>query len=156
MGFDPLSIGLAVGGAALSTVQAQEQNRATERAAGQQKAANRVASNRDKEALARDFAQLAGSLRATSAGRGVAGSASALALQQSATYAGVAQQGAIDTNLRLGNAQIDQRVAASYQSPFFSALSGGLSGYMLGSQLSLGGSGASSTPRFTSHPQRLT
>lgn len=141
MGLDPLTVGLTLGGAALSTVQASENNSAARRAAEQQKAANKIASNREKESLARDFAQLEGSLRATAAGRGVAGSSSALALQQAAGYAGIANQGAVDTNLRLANAQADQRAAAAYQSPFFAGLQGGLQGYLLGSSLSALGAG---------------
>lgn len=143
MGVDPLTVGLTLGGAALSAVQASESNSAARRAAEQQKAANKIASNREKESLARDFAQLEGSLRATAAGRGVAGSASALALSQSAGYAGTANQGAINTNLRLANIQADQRAAAAYQNPFFAGLQGGLQGYMLGSSLSSLGFGAS-------------
>jgi hypothetical protein len=148
MGFDPLTIGLTVGGAALSGIQASENNQAAQRAAAQQKAANTVAANRQKESLARDFAQLEGSLRATSAARGVAGSASALAAQQSAGYAGIAQQGAVNTNLRLSNLQAQQRADAAYQSPLFASIQGGLQGYMLGS--SLGGLGSAAAPATTS------
>lgn len=139
MGFNPLTIGLLVGSAALSAAQASSNNSAVKRAAAQQKAANRIASNREKDTLSREFAQLQGSLRATSAARGAAGSSTALALQQSAVFAGTARQGAIDTSLRLANAQADQRAAASYQSPLFAALQGGLQGFLLGQKISTKG-----------------
>lgn len=155
MGFDPLTIGLTLGGAALSGIQASENNSAARRAAEQQKAANRIASNREKETLSREFAQLEGSLRATAGARGVAGSASAFAIQQAAGYAGTAQQGAIDTNLRLSNAQADQRAAAAYQSPLFAGLQGGIQGYMFGNNLSDSIVSQDSTLEFTDYPQRL-
>ncbi len=136
MGVDPLSITLAAGMAGLSFAQADANNDAARRAAEQQKAANRVASNKQKENLSREFAQLEGSLRATSAGRGVSGSATAMALQQTAGYAGVSAQGAVNTNLRLANQQADQQASAAYQSPLLAGVQGGLQGFLLGSSLS--------------------
>lgn len=157
MGFDPLTVGLGIAGATLSAVQAESSNAATKKAAEQQKAANRVAANREKDSLAREFAQLEGSLRATAAGRGVAGSATALAISQSAGYAGTANQGAITTNLRLANQQADQRAAAAYQSPFFAGLQGGLQGFLLGNQVSSVFASAPNTSSFymKDYPQRL-
>jgi hypothetical protein len=125
LGVDPLSITLAAGMAGLSFAQADANNDAARRAAEQQKAANRVASNKQKENLSREFAQLEGSLRATSAGRGVSGSATAMALQQTAGYAGVSAQGAVNTNLRLANQQADQQASAAYQSPLLAGVQGG-------------------------------
>jgi hypothetical protein len=137
MGVDPLTAGL-VGGAALgglSFVQAGESNQASKRAAGQQKAANIVAANQQKENLARDFAQLEGSLRTTSAARGTAGSATSFGLQTTVGAVATGNRANINTNTFLGNAQADQRASASYQSPLFGALSGGLQGFLLGSSL---------------------
>lgn len=145
MGFDPLSIGLGVAGATLSAIQADASNDAAKRAAEQQKAANRVAANREKDSLAREFAQLEGSLRATAAGRGVAGSASARAISQAAGFAGVANQGAVNTNLRLSNQQADQRAAAAQTSVFFAGLQGGLQGFLLGNSLASLGSSSAAT-----------
>jgi hypothetical protein len=136
MGVDPLSVGLAVGLGGLGAIQTNQSNKAANYAAAQQKAANEIAANAEKDKLAREFAALEGTLRATSAGRGVAGSQTASALSLSAGQAGIVQQGNVNTNLRLANVQADQRAAAAQQSPFMSLLMGGIQGYMLGGQLS--------------------
>lgn len=136
MGAEVFAVALGGLSGGLSFAQAEENNKAAKRAADQQKAANRVAANRQDENLAREWAQLEGSLRATSAARGAAGSASAQALSQFAGFAATSQSGAVATNLRLANQQADQRAAAAYQNPLMAGLQGTLQGFLLGTQLS--------------------
>lgn len=160
MGIDPLTVGLITAGASggLSFVQAREQNQAAERAAGQQKAANQIAADAQRDQLAREFAAFEGTLRATSAARGITGGGTESALSLSAQQAGIRQQSGIATNLNFANIQADQRAAASYQSPLLSGLTGGFSGFSAG--YTLGDAFQNSSifqPRasFTPFPQRL-
>lgn len=131
---DPLTwgVGLGLAQAGLGFSEAQSRNAAQRRAAGQTKAMSAVAADQKKAQLAKEFAQFTGSLRATSAGRGVSGTATAAALDLSAFSAGLSERTVIETNERFSGYQADAQVAANYQSPFLSGLSGGFQGFSTG------------------------
>lgn len=158
MGIDPLTVGLITGAATggLSLAQASSQNQAAERAAGQQKAANEIAADAQRDQLAREFSAFEGTLRATSAARGIVGGGTESALGLSAQQAGIRQQSGIATNLSIANTQADQRAAAAFQSPLLAGLTGSLSGFSAGYSLGDAFQGSSLfQPKSNPFPQRL-
>jgi hypothetical protein len=132
-----LAAGVSAASGGLSLVQAQQQNKANERAAAVQKEQNRISSEQRKNQLARELQEFQGTLRTTSAARGTAGAASSAAINTSAiNTAGVGNYNATLQQL-FGNASADSQAAARYNNPFTSLFGGALSGFSTG--LSLGG-----------------
>lgn len=149
---DPLTAALVVGGAtsALGFSEAQSRNKSLERNAGRQKAMNAVQANEQRDKLARDFAQFAGSLRTTSAGRGIAGSATANAMDLGAFSGGLRERTNIATNEYFGNVSADNYRDANSSNVFLTGLSSGISGFMAG--YSTGGFGSKKPPTTGGYP----
>lgn len=132
-----LAAGVSAASGGLSLVQAQQQNRANERAAAVQKEQSRIASEQRKNQLARELQEFQGTLRTTSAARGTSGAASSTAISTSAiNTAGVGNYNATLQQI-FGNASVDSQTAARYNSPLASTFGGALSGFSTG--LNLGG-----------------
>ena len=155
MGIDPLTAGI-VGGVLLggtSVVQASQQNRAVQRAAEAEKATQDVAAAERRQITARELQALEGSIRASSAGRGVAGSASQGALSLATFESAKTQAASIELNRLYGNAATDARAAAQYSSPLLAGISGFSTGFSLGNSLgsfgSAAGAGAAGPPAGT-------
>lgn len=136
MGIDPVTatiIGGVVGGASL--LQASQQNKALKRSAESEKASNDIAARERREITAKELQRLEGTLRSSSAGRGIAGSATTNALSTSATATALDQQTSIELNNLFANQAADARAAAQFSNPLLSGLSGFSSGIQLGGQL---------------------
>lgn len=138
-----LAVGLGAAQGGLSLVQANQQNRAAERAADVQKEQNRIAAEQRKRQLAAELQEFQGSLRTTSAARGTAGAASSSAIGLSAINTANVGKANINLQQLFGNASADSQAAARYQSPLASGFGGALSGFStglsLGNSLDLGG-----------------
>jgi hypothetical protein len=146
MGIDPVTLAIAGGLGALSVVEANQQNRRVQKAAEAQKATQDVAAQQRREATARELQALEGSILATSAGRGVAGSASSAALSL-ATFESAAQQAAnIEMNRYFSNIATQSQGNAQMSSP----LMAGISGFSTGLQLGGSFGGADPTAAATS------
>lgn len=155
---DPFTTSLIVGGltAGTSVLQATQQNEAIERAAEAEKAQQDAAAAERKQQVARELQAVEGSIRASSAGRGVSGSRSVEALSLSTFETALLQQENIELNRFFGNAATDARAGANTQNPLLAGISGFTSGVQLASSFQgLGGGGTPSGPNFTSHPQNL-
>lgn len=149
-----LVVGALSGGA--SILGAAEQNKATQRAADAEKATQNVAAQQRQQVTARRLQELEGSIRSSSAGRGIAGSAIETSLLGDVFESALLESSNIETNRQFGNLSTQTRADASFQSPLGAGIGGFATGFSLGS--SFGGFGSSSSigdPRFTSHPQRL-
>ena len=136
MGIDPVTatiIGGVVGGASL--LQASQQNKALKRSAESEKASNDIAARERREITAKELQRLEGTLRSSSAGRGIAGSATTNALSTSATATALDPQTSIELNNLFANQAADARAAAQFSNPLLSGLSGFSSGIQLGGQL---------------------
>lgn len=136
MGLDPVT--LAIGGlsAAASFSQAQSANRRAGQAAEAEKATEDVAARQRREITARNLQELEGSLRATAAGRGVAGSASVEALSLSQFESALLEESNIELNRFFAAGAADARAAAQYQNPLLAGISGFSTGISIGSGIS--------------------
>lgn len=117
-------------GAGVSFIQARQQNANAEFARDQQIASETIAANQRRAVTGRNLAGVLGSVRASAAGRGVAGSASTLAQALSNIETGQSERSSIEINRTLGIAQAQSQYAAQYTNPL-------LAGF--GSYLSAGG-----------------
>ena len=154
---DPITLALAGFSAAAGVAGAQSANDATQQAAEAEIATQDIAAQQRKSITQRELQTLEGSLRASSAGRGVAGSATELALSSSISESALQQGASIELNRFTQNAATQARADAQFQSPFLAGLQGLQSGFSLGQGIS-GldfGSAATTQPRFTPFPQRL-
>lgn len=115
----------------VSVLEAQQQNRATQRAAAAEQATQNVAAQQRQQITARRLAELEGSIRSSSAGRGVAGSAVETSLLSSTFTAALIESSNIETNRLFQGFSTQARAAASFQSP----LGAGFSGFGTGVQL---------------------
>jgi len=132
MGIDPVTLAIAGGLGALSIVEANQQNRRVQKAAEAQKATQDVAAQQRREATARELQALEGSILATSAGRGVAGSASSDALSL-ATFESAAKQASnIEMNRYFSNIATQSQGNAQMTSPLMAGISGFSTGLQLG------------------------
>ena len=147
MGLDPLT--LAIGGlsAAASFSSAQTANSRASQAADAEKATEDVAARQRKEITARNLQELEGSLRASAAGRGVAGSASVDALSLSAFESALLEESNIGLNRFFAHGAADARAAAQYQNPLLAGVQGFSTGLSIGSGVSglFAGDGAEQT-----------
>ena len=126
-GLEPILIaGLVAGGATagVSILEAGEQNKATQRAADAEKATQGVAAQQRQEVTARRLLELEGSIRSSSAGRGVAGSAVETSLLGSAFESALLESSNIETNRQFQGLSTQSRAAASFQSPLGAGISG--------------------------------
>ena len=138
MGIDPVTLAIAGGLGALSVIEANQQNKRVQKAAEAQKATQDVAAQQRREATARELQALEGSILATSAGRGVAGSASSAALSL-ATFESAAQQAAnIEMNRYFSNIATQSQANAQMSSPLMAGISGFSTGIKLGDSLGFG------------------
>lgn len=138
-----LEIGLVLGGltAGVATLEAQSQNRATKRAASAEQATQDESARQRQEITARRLQELEGSIRSSSAGRGVAGSAVETSLLGSTFSSGLAESSNIETNRFFQSLQTQTRADAAFQSPLSAAVGGFGQGFSVGSQF-----GGSSPP----------
>ena len=136
MGLDPLT--LAIGGlsAAASFSEAQGNNQRTRRAADATKATEDVAARQRKEITARNLQELEGTLRASAAGRGVAGSASTDALSLSQFESALLEQENIELNRFFANTATDARADAQFQNPLLAGIQGFSTGISIGGSVS--------------------
>jgi len=135
------AIALVSGG--LSFLQASQQNSAAREARDQTIASSRVAANQRSAITARNLAELQGSIRATAAGRGVAGSQSAFALGLSATESGLLERQNIEMQRFMEAGSAQSRYASQYTNP----LVAGITGYAgAGGTFGIGGGSGTSPP----------
>ena len=142
---DPFTLLLAGASAAVSVAGAESANEATERAAGAEMATQDIAAQQRTSIVARELQTLEGSVRASSAGRGVAGSRVETSILGSAFESALLQGSNIELNRFTQNAATQARADAAFQSPFLAGLSGLQSGFSLGNTLggfNFGGTGA--------------
>lgn len=132
MGLDPLT--LAIGGlsAAASFSSAQSANRQAQSAAEAEKATADVAARQRKEITARNLQELEGSIRASSAGRGVAGSASTDALSLSAFESALLEESNVELEQFFAHGAADARAAAQFQNPLLAGIQGFGTGLSIG------------------------
>lgn len=159
MGFDPVTVGLVVGGvqAGLSAAQAVTNNRAV-RQSGQianenakiQSKALKDQSDIEKAKREQEAAQIAGRLRVLAADSG--GGAFTDLVRQNEIDTTLNQQ-IIDQNLVNNTQSVNSNLRATIaslstrmQSPFLSALQGGASGFTTGLQVSSGIKAATNNP----------
>lgn len=132
-----LILGAVSGGA--SILESQQQNKATQRAADAEQATQGVAAQQRQEVTARRLLELEGSIRSSSAGRGVAGSAVETSLLGSAFESALLESSNIETNRQFQGLSTQSRAAASFQSPLGAGIGGFGQGVAL--QGSLSGAG---------------
>lgn len=130
-----LAAGLSAAQGGLSLVQANQQNKATERAGAAQKEQNRISAEQRRQQLARDLQEFQGTLRTTSAAKGTAGAASSAAISTSAINVAGTGNKNITLQQLFGDSSVDSQVAASYQDPFMNLFSGSLQGFSTGYNL---------------------
>ena len=128
---------VAIIGAGVSDMQARKQNANNERAMNQQIASENIAANQRRAVTGRNLAGVLGSVRASAAGRGVAGSASVIAEALSNIESGQSERSSIEINRTLGVAQAQSRYAAQYTNPLLAGF-----GSYLGSGGTFGTNGA--------------
>jgi len=134
---------LALGGlsAGASVLEATQQNKATQRAADAEQATQNVAASQRQQVTARRLQELEGSIRSSSAGRGVAGSAVETSLLGSTFESALLESSNIETNRFFGNLSTQARAAASFQSPLGAGISGFSTGFSIGSSFGGGAPG---------------
>lgn len=140
---DPLTIALVTGG--LTAAQAAQSNSAAKEARDQQIASENIQANQRRSVTGRNLAGVLGSVRASAAGRGVAGSASVLAQALSEIETGQSEKSSIELNRTLGIAQAQSQYAAQYTNPLLSGLVSGLGSYVNAGGGFGGGGGSSIT-----------
>ena len=158
---DPITTGLILGGisAAASGAGANSANKRVNQARDAEIATQDIAAQQRKAITARQLQTLEGSIRASSAGRGVAGSRVETSILGSAFESALLEGSNIEINRFTQEAASRARAASQQQSPLIAAASGFKSGFGFGHDI--GGLdfssffGGGSDPRFTSHPQRL-
>lgn len=147
-GLEPLLVaGLVAGGATagVSVLEANQQNKATQRAADTEKATQDAAAQQRQELTARRLLELEGSIRASSAGRGVAGSAVETSLLGSTFESALLESDNIETNRFFQGLSTQSRADASFQSPLGAGINGFSTGFSLGTSLGGFGSGGGGT-----------
>lgn len=154
---DPFTTALILGGATAGTsvLQAEQQNRAVQRAAEAEQAQQDAAAQERKQQVARELQLVEGSIRASSAGRGVAGSASVEALSLSTFESALLQQENVELNRLFSRQAIESRSSAQTTNPLLAGISGFTTGAQLSSSFQGLGSSSLGGPNFTSHPQNL-
>lgn len=155
---DPFSLALGGVVAGLSVMQANQQNKATQRAADAEKATQDVAARERQEITARELQALEGSILASSAGRGVAGSASTSALSLATFETAASQSRNIELNRLYSNRATQTQADAQFKSPLMAGISGFSSGLSLGNslgELDLGFGKAIEPDKFIPRPQGL-
>ena len=128
-----------VGGAltsGVSILEANQQNKATQRAADVEKATQDAAAQSRQQITARRLLELEGSIRASSAGRGVAGSGVETSLLGSAFESALLESSNIETNRGFQNLSTQSRADASFQSPLGAGVGGFSTGFSLGGNIS--------------------
>lgn len=132
-----MEVGLALGAvtAGLSFAEASAQNDANKRAAESEKAAAKISAEERRNQIAEQEQQFRGTVRASSAARGFAGSASTFALLSSGLSQALESGANVNTQNTLDNASIASRERAQFRNPFFSAFGAGLSGFQSGTSI---------------------
>lgn len=128
-----LVLGAASAGA--SILETQQQNKAIGRAADAEQATQDVAAQQRQQITARRLAELQGSIRASSAGRGVAGSAVETSLLGSSFTAALLESSNIETNRQFQGLSTQARAAASFQSPLGAGIGGFGQGFSIGNNI---------------------
>lgn len=141
---DPLTVALVTGG--LTATQAIQGNSAAKEARDQQIASENIQANQRRSVTGRNLAGVLGSVRASAAGRGVAGSASVIAQALSEIETGENEKSSIELNRTLGIAQAQSQYAAQYTNPLISGLVSGLVSYVAAGGEFGGGSGTPFVP----------
>lgn len=134
---DPITTGLILGGisAAASSSGAISANKRADQAAEAEIATQDIAAQQRKAITARELQTLEGSIRASSAGRGVAGSRVETSILGSAFESALLQGSNIETN-RFAQEQASlARAESQQQNPFVAGLSGFSSGFGTGQSL---------------------
>lgn len=108
--------------AGVSFIQARQQNAAAEGARDQQIASENIAANQRRAVTGRNLAGALGSVRASAAGRGVAGSASVIAQALSTIESAESEKSSIELNRTIGVAQAQSRYAAQYTNPLLAGV----------------------------------
>lgn len=158
---DPITTGLILGGisAAASSSGAMSANKRVDRAAEAEIATQDIAAQQRKAITARELQTLEGSIRASSAGRGVAGSRVETSILGSAFESALLQGSNIETN-RFAQEQASlARAESQQQDPLLAGISGFTSGFGTGQKIggfsfgSAGGGGLGSIgPNFLGAP----
>lgn len=138
-----LEVALVLGGltAGASALGAVEQNKATGRAADAEQATQDAAAAQRQQLTGRRLQELEGSIRSSSAGRGVAGSAVETSLLASTFESALLESSNIETNRFFQNLSTDARAGASFQSPLSAGVGGFAQGFSIGSSFGGGGTG---------------
>ena len=140
-----LGIGTVAFSALAGYAQSEAQNASVRGAADLENLSTNLAAEQRKEITARNLHRLEGSLRASSAARGVGGSASTIAIDVSMFENASLEQENIEINRILGIGSTEARARSQFTNPFLSAFEGGVAGFGMASAF-LGDGDEDSTP----------
>jgi len=132
--------------AGVSYFEAEQSNKNARAARDQTIGTTNVAARQRQTITARNLAELEGSIRASSAGRGVGGSESSFALGLSARESGLFERQNIELERYGQVAAAQSRYASQYTNPLLAGIGGAVEGYMLASDLGAGSMFAASAP----------
>ena len=126
---------MALVSAGVSYFEAEQSNKNARAARDQAIGTTNVAARQRQTITARNLAELEGSIRASSAGRGVGGSESSFALGLSARESGLFERQNIELERYGQVASAQSRYASQYTNPLIAGIKGGVEGYALASGL---------------------
>tara|TARA_R110002020_G_scaffold151599_2_gene328666 strand:+ start:1784 stop:2299 length:516 start_codon:yes stop_codon:yes gene_type:complete len=134
---DPITTGLILGGisAAASGAGASSANKRVNQARDAEIASQDIAAQQRKAITARQLQTLEGSIRASSAGRGVAGSRVETSILGSAFESALLEGSNIEINRFTQEAATRARAESQQQSPLLAGVSGFQSGFGFGNSL---------------------